>query len=109
MIAETIHALYPTVVQVVENDNAFTAYDENGNVVSVNTESQEFNNKLNELSSANNLSLLRRERNHRLAETDWWASSDLTMTTEQTNYRQALRDITDTYTSLDDVVWPTKP
>ena len=52
---------------------------------------------------------LREERNRLLAETDWWASSDLTMTTEQAAYRQALRDITNTYSSLDDVVWPTKP
>lgn len=52
---------------------------------------------------------LRAERNRRLEETDWWANSDLTMTAEQTAYRQALRDITDTYTSLEDVVWPTKP
>jgi hypothetical protein len=56
-----------------------------------------------------NLSALRKERNNRLAETDWWASSDLTMTTEQTTYRQALRDITDNATSLDNVKWPTKP
>lgn len=52
---------------------------------------------------------LRFERDRRIAETDWWASSDLTMTDEQKAYRQALRDITETYTSLDDVVWPTKP
>ena len=52
---------------------------------------------------------LRDERNARLLETDWWASSDLTMTSEQTAYRQALRDITDNYSSLDDVVWPEKP
>jgi hypothetical protein len=52
---------------------------------------------------------LRAERNRRIAETDWWANSDLTMTAEQTAYRQALRDITQTYTSLEDVVWPTKP
>lgn len=52
---------------------------------------------------------LRSLRNELIAETDWWANSDLTMTAEQTAYRQALRDITDTYTSLDDVVWPTKP
>lgn len=52
---------------------------------------------------------LRLERNRRLAETDWWAGSDHTMTQAQTNYRQALRDITNTATSLDDVVWPTKP
>jgi hypothetical protein len=30
-------------------------------------------------------------------------------TDDQIAYRQALRDITDTYTSLEDVVWPTKP
>ena len=65
--------------------------------------------KLNELNAAEPLKLLREERNRRLAETDWWASSDLTMTAEQTAYRQALRDITETYSSLDTVVWPTKP
>ena len=52
---------------------------------------------------------LREERNMKLTATDWWASSDLTMTEAQTAYRQALRDITETYTSLDDVVWPEVP
>jgi len=65
--------------------------------------------KLTELNAAEPLKLLREERNRRIAETDWWASSDLTMSDAQTAYRQALRDITETYTSLDDVVWPTKP
>jgi hypothetical protein len=65
--------------------------------------------KLTELNAGEPLKLLREERNRRIAETDWWASSDLTMTADQTAYRQALRDITATYTSLDDVVWPTKP
>ena len=67
------------------------------------------NTKKTELEGAEPLKLLREERDAKLAETDWWASSDLTMTAEQTAYRQALRDITDTYSSLDDVVWPTKP
>ena len=57
--------------------------------------------KLNELNAAEPLKLLREERNRRLAETDWWASSDLTMTAEQTAYRQALRDITEDYSSFD--------
>jgi hypothetical protein len=52
---------------------------------------------------------LRKERNRILAETDWMANSDVTMSDEWQTYRQALRDITDTYTSRDDVVWPTKP
>jgi hypothetical protein len=65
--------------------------------------------KIAELEAAEPMRLLRLERNQRLANTDWWASSDLTMTNEQREYRQALRDITETYTSLDDVVWPEVP
>ncbi len=56
-----------------------------------------------------NLAALRAERDQRLAETDYLALSDNTLSAEMTTYRQALRDITDSYTSLDDVVWPTKP
>lgn len=53
---------------------------------------------------------LRTERNRRLAETDYWAYQDTpTMTQAQIDYRQALRDITDNATSLDDVTWPEKP
>ena len=55
------------------------------------------------------LAALRAERDQRLAETDYLALSDNTLSAEMTTYRQALRDITDSYTSLDDVVWPTKP
>ena len=62
-----------------------------------------------ELDAAEPLKLLREERNRRLAETDWWASSDLTMSQAQWDYRQALRDITQHYQSLDTVVWPVKP
>jgi len=65
--------------------------------------------KRDELVAAEPMKLLRAERDRRIAETDWWASSDLTMTAEQTAYRQALRDVPENYTSLDDVVWPTKP
>ena len=65
--------------------------------------------KRDELIAAEPMRLLRVERDRRLAETDWWAVADRTMTSEQTAYRQALRDITTSATSLDDVVWPTKP
>ena len=65
--------------------------------------------KKDELVAAEPMRLLREERNRRLAEVDWWAMSDRTMTSAQTDYRQALRDITDSATSLDDVTWPTKP
>ena len=52
---------------------------------------------------------LRTERNSLLAETDYFGNSDVTMTDAMTTYRQALRDITSSATSLDDVTWPTKP
>ena len=53
----------------------------------------------------------RSERDRKISETDWWASSDLTMTAEQTAYRQALRDITShaNWPYLDEADWPTKP
>ena len=56
-----------------------------------------------------NLLNLRNKRNALLLETDWWGAADLTMTNEQKNYRQALRDITNTYDSLETVEWPEKP
>jgi len=65
--------------------------------------------KVTELTAAEPMKALRAERDRLIAATDWWASSDLTMTDAQTAYRQALRDITESATSLDDVVWPTKP
>lgn len=57
------------------------------------------------------LAELRTQRNTLLSETDWWASSDLTMTDAQKKYRQDLRDITKTYQSLldKDFKFPTKP
>jgi hypothetical protein len=65
--------------------------------------------KADELKAAEPMKLLRAERDSRLAVTDWWASSDLTMSDERKAYRQELRDITKSATSLDDVKWPTKP
>lgn len=47
-------------------------------------------------------------RDRLIAETDWWASSDLTMSTERAAYRQALRDIT-TQPDPQNIVWPEKP
>jgi len=55
------------------------------------------------------LDALRKMRNEKLANTDWWVMPDRTATQAQLDYRTALRDITNTYSSLDDVVWPEKP
>ena len=63
---------------------------------------------LEEIAEAN-LNSLRNKRNQLLAMTDWWVLPDRTPSQEQLEYRQLLRDITDNYTSLSDVVWPEKP
>jgi hypothetical protein len=55
------------------------------------------------------LEMLREERNKIIVESDWMANSDVTMSDEWKTYRQALRDITESYSSIYDVVWPTKP
>ena len=48
---------------------------------------------------------IREQRNKKLAESDWMANSDVTMSDEWRTYRQALRDITDNLGDLSDVQW----
>ena len=55
------------------------------------------------------LQRFKEKRNSLLAETDWWANSDVTMTDEQRIYRQALRDLPANTTDPANPVWPTKP
>ena len=92
-----------------------TGADANGSAIESSTPSDfgvtwsQVSAKKTELVNAEPMRLLREERDRLIAATDWWAGSDHTMTAAQTTYRQALRDITDNATSLDDVTWPTKP
>jgi len=53
----------------------------------------------------------RTTRDAKLAETDFYALSDVTMSAEVTTYRQALRDITShaNWPNLEEADWPTKP
>ena len=55
---------------------------------------------------------LRSQRNSLLAETDWMANSDVTMSDAWKKYRQDLRDITKQTPSddaLSNITFPTKP
>ena len=53
----------------------------------------------------------RATRDAKLAETDFYALSDVTMSSEMQSYRQSLRDITthDNWPNLGDDDWPTAP
>ena len=55
---------------------------------------------------------LRQRRNRLLAETDFYALSDVTMSEDMETYRQELRDLPegkDTVEKCNNVTWPTKP
>ena len=55
---------------------------------------------------------LRSKRNRLLSSTDFYALSDVTMSSDMTTYRQALRDLPagkDTVKKVNDATWPTKP
>tara|TARA_B100000963_G_scaffold52081_1_gene40215 strand:- start:250 stop:612 length:363 start_codon:yes stop_codon:yes gene_type:complete len=78
----------------------------------------EINNKITELDNLEAMKLLRIERDRLLFETDWRASSDLTLSDAWKNYRQALRDLpasasptlnSDYDLDKSSVTWPTKP
>ena len=80
---------------------------------------KEINDKIAELQNTEPMRLLRQERDKKLAETDWWTirSNDtgVSLTQEQKDYKQALRDLPSTASPtlengmLSNVTWPTKP
>ena len=76
----------------------------------------ELDTEVTRLNNLEPMRLLRKERDKRLAATDWRASSDLTLSKDWTDYRQALRDLpasasptVDANGELTSVTWPTEP
>ena len=67
------------------------------------------------IDNENSLVELRAERDVKLTETDWVVIKEreeggsVSNFADWKTYRQALRDITNSATSLDDVTWPEKP
>ena len=99
-------ALNPNLLgKVGVRDGVITLHDDKLTLPS----DSDIDDKIAELDVSEPLAELRAERNAKLVETDWMANSDVTMSDAWKTYRQALRDITDNATSLDDVTWPTKP
>ena len=69
----------------------------------------EIQNKIAELEAAEPLQLLRKERDRRLASTDWRATIDYPGDDQSSwlDYRQALRDVTEQ--DPENVTWPEEP
>jgi len=88
----------------------------NGNIVPFTAE-EEAQWDANEVTHANGafdraIANLRSRRNNKLAETDYLALSDNTLSSDMATYRTELRDITEGLSTVEDVeavVFPTKP
>ena len=81
--------------------------DEDGNVTTQAQHEAAYQATLD----ANTATANRATRDAKLAETDFYALSDVTMSSAMTTYRQALRDLPDhsNWPNLEDADWPTKP
>ena len=115
-IPDALQALKPGAEWVLRGDDySGLEWLDSGQTKPTETE---INNKITELDDAEAMNLLREERNRRIALTDWRASSDLTLASAWSTYRQALRDLPasaspklDSNYNLDltSVTWPTEP
>ena len=97
-------------LDITEPDQKLTkvdAYLDSGKAYSVKVETCTDEEKTANITKQ--WSSIREERNERLDDTDWRASSDLTLSDEWKNYRQALRDITTTQSDPYNITWPTPP
>ena len=70
---------------------------------------EELQSEIVRLNEAQPMVELREERNRRLAETDYLALSDVTLTSEMATYRQELRDLPANTVDPTSPVWPVKP
>lgn len=116
-IPQALQVLTPGAEWVLRGDDYSGLEWITGNGYDKPTE-ESLNVKIAELNNAEAMILLRQERDVRLAKTDWRASSDLTISSEWSTYRQALRDLPASATptlngsynlDLTSVTWPTEP
>ena len=99
-----IRAVHANVVTVYGSN---LAYDANGNEVVLDESA--IAAKTAELETEQLWEDLRQQRNRLIAETDYLALSDSTLSAEMAAYRQALRDLPANTTDPANPVWPTKP
>ena len=112
---ESIMAINPTAEVSIEANDINKITWLNGTTPISVTDRQA---KITEVKNAEPLNNLRKERTEKLKESDWMANSDVTMSSNWTTYRQALRDLPANYSTSDsaalsadlsNLVWPTKP
>jgi len=101
---DAIRKAYPNAVTI---EDGFGVKDANGNQIQL--DQSLIDAAAIEVVAEQALKALRTRRNQLLAETDYLALSDQTMTAEMQAYRQALRDLPANTVDPANPVFPTKP
>lgn len=99
-----IRRAYPNAVTI---DDGAGAFDANGNQIALDQSLVDA--AAAELATENAWTDLRTKRNQLLAETDYFANTDVTMLDEMRDYRQSLRDLPANTADPSNPTWPTKP
>ena len=104
---QAIYNTHPAVKRIADVEGGVVAYDADGNEVTLDADAVAAETIT--VDNARNLASLRSQRNRRLAETDYLALSDVTLSTEMAEYRQALRDLPANTSDPANPTWPVKP
>ena len=99
-----IRRAYPNVVTI---DDGTGAFDADGNQITLDQSLVDA--AAAELVTENAWIGLRSKRNQLLAETDYLALSDVTLSADMRTYRQALRDLPGNTSDPANPTWPVKP
>ena len=95
-------------VKVVESEEK----DKDGKVIKTNYKMSHFSGDDTAKDArllADKWTAVRRDRDRRLAETDYLALSDSTLASNMKTYRQSLRDVPEDNSDPDKISWPSKP
>ena len=101
-----------TVYNITWSDSkvsAVTGQDMEGNDITIQTHFSGNDSDKNARLLADKWTAVRRDRDSKLAETDYLALSDNTVTGDMQIYRQKLRDVPADNADPNDINWPTKP
>jgi len=101
---EAIYATHPNVVSV---DDTAGAFDADGNQVQIDEALVQA--EVERLIAQQPAKDARKKRDELIAKTDWRASSDVNMSQEWIDYRQALRDVPQQSGFPENIEWPVEP
>tara|TARA_E500000318_G_C3557510_1_gene211802 strand:- start:1130 stop:1510 length:381 start_codon:yes stop_codon:yes gene_type:complete len=107
-----VHSVIPEPKIQVSETQWKISIEHNHNKVNNDGSTESFDFRNEEEKFSEDLENLRSKRNIKLAETDYLALSDNTLSDDMRTYRQDLRDLTNGLTTsaqVSAVIWPTKP